>query len=165
MGDAAERPFSMGWAFLSLVLFLAFELFIGHWLAPLVVGAYVSPMFHLQVQMLLHLVALYLGGLAVGVVSPGRRLVEPAVGAFLSVLITFLMSFFMPSWFLVFDLTKIVIGGGVAFFVALLGAWHGEGLMGNLDEQQARSTVRGRFRASLWEEDSLAPRPRDRTRE
>lgn len=166
MSDAAARPFSMGWAMLSLVLFLAFELVIGQWLAPLVVGAYVSPMFHTQTQMLLHLVALYLGGLAVGLVSPGRRLLEPAVGAFCSVLLSFLMSFFMPSWFFVFDLMKIAVGGGIAFFVALAGAWHGESLMGNLEEQQLKASLRGRVRATLWEEDSsLAPRVRERTRD
>ena len=77
MSDPAERPFSTAWVMLSLVLFLAFELFIGAWLGPLIAGKYVSPMFHFQVQMLLHLAALYLGGLAVGLVSPGRRLLEP----------------------------------------------------------------------------------------
>lgn len=153
MNDSAERPFSSAWVMLSLVLFLAFELVIGTWLGPLIAGKYVSPMFHLQVQMLLHLAALYLGGLAVGVVSPGRRLLEPAVGAFLSVLVTFLMSFFMPTWFLHFDVVKVAIGGGLGFFVALLGAWHGEKAMGNLPPDELARTTRGRLRASLWEDE------------
>ena len=101
MADPNERPFSSGWTILSLVLFLAVELVIGTWLGPLISGAYVSPMFHYQVQMLLHLFALYLGGVTVGLLSPGRRLLEPAVGAFISVLVVFLMSFFMPNWFFV----------------------------------------------------------------
>ncbi len=167
MADPRERPFSTAWTFLSLVLFLAIELFIGSWLGPLIAGKYVSPMFHYQVQMMLHLGALYLGGLAVGVVSPGRRLMEPAVGAFLSVLIVFLMSFFMPNWFFVFDLTKIIVGGGIGFFIALLGAWHGESMMGNLDEAGERETARGRLRSAMWEPDqdlSGLPR-RDRTRD
>lgn len=153
MSDPAERPFSTAWVMLSLVLFLAFELFIGAWLGPLIAGKYVSPMFHFQVQMLLHLAALYLGGLAVGLVSPGRRLLEPAVGAFLSVVITFLMSFFMPTWFLHFDVVKVLIGGGIGFFVALLGAWHGEKAMGNLPPDELQRTARGKLRASLWHDE------------
>lgn len=157
MVDPNERSFSTGWTILSLVLFLAVELIIGNWLGPLINGAYVSPMFHYQVQMLLHLGALYLGGLGVGVLSPGRRLVEPAVGAFLSVLIVFLMGFFMPTWFFTFDLTKVIVGGGIGFFVALLGAWQGEKMMGNLEEPQ--ETTRGKLRAAMWEEEiSSLPR-------
>ncbi len=163
MVDPAERPFSTAWTLLSLVLFLAVELVIGHWLGPLISGAYVSPMFHYQVQMLLHLFAFYLGGLAVGVVSPGRRMLEPAIGAFVSVLVVFLMSFFMPNWFFNFDLTKVVVGGGIGFGVALLGAFHGEKMMGNLGDEAPR-TARGKFRAALWEDElSGLPRPdRDR---
>ena len=120
-------------------------------------------MFHLQVQMLLHLGALYLGGLAVGVLSPGRRMLEPAVGAFISVVVVFLMSFFMPTWFYTFDLTKVLVGGGIGFFVALLGAWQGEKLMGNLGDQPQK-TARGRLRAAMWE-DELSGLPRvDRDR-
>lgn len=163
MDDPSERPFSTVWTILSLVLFLAVELVIGTWLGPLIAGAYVSPMFHYQVQMLLHLGALYLGGVAVGVLSPGRRLLEPAVGAFISVLVVFLMSFFMPTWFFTFNVTKVLVGGGIGFFVALLGAWHGEKLMGNLGDEPQK-TARGRLRAAMWEEElSSMPRPdRDR---
>lgn len=162
MVDPAERPFSTPWTILSLVLFLAVELLIGSWLGPLIAGKYVSPMFHYQVQMLMHLLALYLGGLVVGVVSPGRRLMEPAIAAFLSVLIVFLMSFFMPNWFFRFDLTKILVGGGIGFGVALLGAWQGEKMMGNLEEPKA--TARGKLRAAMWQ-DELEGLPRiDRDR-
>src|SRR3990167_5143992 len=163
MSDPSERPFSTGWTLLSLVLFLAVELLVGTWLGPLIAGAYVSPMFHYQVQMLLHLGALYLGGVAVGVLSPGRRLLEPAVGAFISVLVVFLMSFFMPTWFFTFNVTKVLVGGGIGFFVALLGAWHGEKLMGNLGDDP-KTTTRGKLRAAMWE-DELNSMPRiDRDR-
>lgn len=162
MEDPAERPFSVPWMIVSLVLFLAVELFIGSWLGPLIAGKYVSPMFHYQVQMLMHLLALYGGGLLVGVVSPGRRLMEPAAGAFFSVLIVFLMGFFLPNWFFHFDLTKVMVGGGIGFAVALAGAWQGEKMMGNLDEP--KRTARGRLRAAMWE-DELAALPRvDRDR-
>ncbi|MBL8916169.1 MAG: hypothetical protein JNM17_36045 [Archangium sp.] len=153
MSDPNERPFSSGWVMLSVVLFLAIELIIGTWLGPLIVGKYVSPMFHYQVQMLMHLGSLYLGGLAVGIVSPGRRLMEPAVGAFISVLLVFLMSFFMPTWFFVFDLTKVLVGGGIGFLLALFGAWTGEKWMGNLPPDEMKNTTRGRLRSSMWEDE------------
>lgn len=168
MADANSRPFSMPWTILSVIVFLAVELLIGAWLGPLILGRYVSPMFHAEVQLAMHLLAFYLGGLGVGIVSPGRRLTEPAVGAFSSVLLVSLMSVFMPSWFFVFNLAKLAIGGGIAMFLALAGAWQGEQLMGNLDpdDEAARETGRGRLRASLWaKDDGLLTKRRDRTRD
>jgi hypothetical protein len=167
MSDPNERPFSPAWVFLSVVLFLAVELVIGSWIGPAIIGKYVSPMFHLQVQMVMHLASLYLGGLVVGVVSPGRRLMEPALGAFLSVAITFLMSFFMPSWFLHFDVFKVMVGGGIGFALALAGAWTGEKWMGNLPPDQLAQTTRGRLRNSMWEQEMselLPPDTRQRDR-
>jgi hypothetical protein len=153
MADSSSRPFSVPWTIVSVVLFLAVELIIGTWLGPLIIGKYVSPMFHYQVQMLMHLLSFYLGGLAVGVLSPGVRITEPAAGAFVSVLVVFLMSFFMPTWYFQFDLTKVLVGGGIGFALALAGAWQGEKLMGNIDPDapEAKQTARGRLRAGLWQ--------------
>ena len=119
-------------------------------------------MFHLEVQMMMHLASFYIGGFLVGLLSPGRRLVEPAVGAFLSVAIVWLISFFMPSWFYLFDLKRLFIGGAIGFALALAGAWLGERLMGNLDadDPAALGTARGRLRASMWSDERglLVPR-------
>ena len=166
---AAERPFSNGWMMASVVLFLAVELLLGTWIGPLVIGKYVSPMFHLQVKMLMHLASFYVGGVLVGLLSPGIRLKEPAVGAFISVLVVFLMSFFMPHWYYRFDFQKILIGGGIAVVLALAGAYSGEKMMGNIepDELEARSTTRGRLRAALWNDTDgmLGGRVRERRRD
>jgi hypothetical protein len=158
MTDPKEREFSVSWVVLSVVLFLAVELVIGTWIGPWVIGKYVSPMFHPQLQMALHLLSFYLGGLGVGVVSPGRRLVEPAVGAFIAVLLVFLMALFLPNVFLVFSMTKVLVGGGIAMLIALAGAWQGEKLMGNLEpaSDADRLSARARLRASLWTEDEDA---------
>ena len=149
-----SKPFSTAWTVLSIVLFLAVELCVGLWLGPRIVGAYVSPMWHMQMQMILHLGSFYVGGIAVGVISPGVRLKEPAVGAFVSVMIVFMMSFFMPSMFYGFDLTKVVVGGGMAFLIALMGAYSGEKFMGNVDANDT-SSKRARLRSSLWADDGL----------
>lgn len=147
-----SRPFSPAWTFASIALFLASELAIGMLVGPLVLGTYVSPVFHPQLQMLMHLASFYLGGLAVGLLSPGVRLVEPAVGAFVSVVVVFTLALFLPNMYLRFDLTKIVLGGGLGFLLGMAGAWQGEKLMGNVeaDAPTARDTARGRLRASLW---------------
>lgn len=153
-----SRPFSTSWTVLSVALFLAVELLVGSWLGPRIVGAYVSPMWHMQLQMILHLGSFYVGGIAVGVLSPGVRMREPAVGAFFSVLIVFLMSFFMPSMFYGFSLTKVLVGGGIAFVAALMGAYSGEKFMGNVpdaNDPAARASSRGRLRSSLWADDGL----------
>ena len=113
-----DRPFSMGWMFTSVGLFLASELVIGTWIGPLVLGKYVSPMFHMQLQMMMHLGSFYLGGLLVGVISPGVRLQEPAVAAFLSVALVFMISFFMPTFFYPFSLNRMLVGGVIALLIA-----------------------------------------------
>jgi hypothetical protein len=169
MTDPAERPFSVMWTIASIILFLAVELAIGTFIGPIIIGKYVPPTFHYEVQMLMHLLAFFLGGLTVGVVSPGRRLIEPALGGFLSVVLVFLMGVFMPTWFFTFNLGKVLVGGGIGFFLALLGAWQGEKFMGNLDteEDRLKQPARAKFRAALWttEDDSIPAPPPERTRE
>lgn len=142
----------MGWMFASVVLFLASELLIGTWIGPLVLGKYVSPMFHMQLQMMMHLASFYLGGLLVGLISPGVRLKEPAVAAFLSVALVFMISFFMPTFMYPFSMDRMVVGGLIALVIAVAGAYSGEKLMGNIapDEPEASATARGRLRAALW---------------
>jgi hypothetical protein len=120
--------------------------------------------------MLMHLLSFWLGGVAVGIISPRIRLFEPAVGAFCAVMITFMMSFFMPTHWMSFDLNRLAIGGGIAFVLALAGAWTGEKIMGNVsDDDDARARVRDR----MWGEQGLlsrgdsrfvVPRPSQRTR-
>src|SRR5205823_5482905 len=97
------------------------------------------------------------GGVLVGVLSPGVRMKEPAVGALISVLLVFMISFFMPNFFYAFDITKVLIGGGIAFALALAGAYSGEKFMGNVDagHPSAQETRRGRLRAKLWHTDGL----------
>lgn len=151
----SNRPFSMAWMLTSVGLFLACELTIGTWLGPVVLGKYVSPMFHLQLQMMMHLASFYLGGFLVGLISPGIRLKEPAVAAFLSVAVVFMISFFMPTFFYPFSMNRMLVGGAIALVLALAGAYSGEKTMGNIapDEPEAQATARGRLRAALWSED------------
>jgi hypothetical protein len=137
----------MGWALASVVIFTAMEIAIALFLAPAVfAGRLASPMLQMRMQMLMHLGSFFLGGIAVGIISPRVRLWEPGVGAFVAVAITFMMSFFMPTHWFRFDLERVAIGGGIAFLLALAGAYTGEKWMGNVEsDDSARTRVRQRF--------------------
>ena len=50
---------------------------------------------------------------------------------FLSVLTMLVITFLTPISFIHFSLIKVIVGGGIAFFLALAGAKIGERLMGN----------------------------------
>lgn len=142
------HPFSLKWAMAAVVIYTAMEIGIAIFLAPAILaGRLASPMLQMRIQMLMHLASFYLGGVFVGVLSPGVRLVEPAVGAFVAVAIVFMMSFFMPSWFMHWSTEKVLVGGGVAFALALAGAWTGEKWMGNIDD---KGGTRGRIRTKMW---------------
>ena len=64
-------------------------------------------------------------------ISPGIRMVEPAVGAFLSIALVVVLTLFTPYTFIAFSANKLLLGGGVAFVLALAGAYVGERLAGN----------------------------------
>jgi hypothetical protein len=151
--DSGSSSFSSAWTVVSVILFLAVELLIGTWIGPAVMNKYVSPMFHLQLGMIMHLVSFYLGGVLVGLLSPGIRMLEPAVGGFISVAVVFMISFFMPTWFYAFSWTKMLVGGTIAFFLALIGAYTGEQLMGNVGTEEEEPSLRGKIRSTLWEEE------------
>jgi hypothetical protein len=149
------HPFSTRWVVASVLIYTAMEIGIALFLAPAIfAGRLASPMLQMRMQMIMHLASFYVGGVVVGVISPGVRLTEPALGAFFAVMIVFLMSFFMPHSFMHFDLTKILVGGGIGFGLGLAGAWTGERIMGNVVEGDER-TRRGRVRTKLWGDHGL----------
>jgi peptidoglycan/LPS O-acetylase OafA/YrhL len=146
--SAAPLPFAVRWVVASVFIFTALELLIAVVLAPAVLASYLaSTMVQLRIQVMMHLASFFLGGILVGVISPGVRLVEPAVGAFLSVLVTFMISIFLPVHWLQFDVGRLFWGGGIAFLLAIAGAYTGEKWMGNVeaDDHQRRKQVRDRM--------------------
>jgi hypothetical protein len=127
-----KEEFSNFWLVMSILIFVVVELVVGGLIGGVIVGKYVSPMFHLKVQMLLNLGAYFMGGILIGVLSPGVRIIEPAVGAFISVAVVLMISWFLPYTFMRMDFGKMLLGGGIAFFLALAGARIGERSMGNI---------------------------------
>ena len=131
MKSAETQPFSKKWVIASTAIFVAVELFLGGLIGNLVVGTFMSLNLRFLLQGLLNLISFFIGGFIIGLISPGIRIFEPALGAFLSVALMLCLSFFTPYSFIQFSLTKMLIGGGIAFFLALTGARAGEKVAGN----------------------------------
>ena len=131
MNNLKYHSFSKKWMFISMVIFIGVELFLGGLIGNFVVGRFISLSLRFMLQGLLNLVSFFIGGFIIGLISPGIRIHEPAVGAFLSVSIMLGLSIFTPYSFIHFSLTKMLMGGAVAFFLALVGARFGERIIGN----------------------------------
>jgi peptidoglycan/LPS O-acetylase OafA/YrhL len=127
-----DKPFSWSWALISVVVFIAVELVAGGLIGPYLTG-YKSQALEFTLQGVLHLGSFFLGGLLIGFLSPGIRILEPAVGAFISLAAMMAMTFFTPYTFIRFSGTKLLVGGAIAFVLALAGARAGEKLAGNRD--------------------------------
>jgi hypothetical protein len=131
MRGADTQAFSRRWMLFSLLIYITVEVVLGIWVGGVVAGRFISVSLSFMLQGLLNLVSYFVGGLIIGLISPGLRVYEPAAGAFLAVGLMLLLSFFTPYSFIQFSMTKMLIGGGIAFLLALAGARLGERLSGN----------------------------------
>ena len=113
-----------------MVVFICTEILLGGLVGHFVVGKYMSHSLGFMLQGLLNLLSFFIGGVVIGVISPGLRIHEPAVGAFLSVAIMLCLSIFTPYSFIQFSLLKMLCGGVIALFLALSGAKLGERITG-----------------------------------
>ena len=126
-----NKSFSIKWMIASMAIFIGIELLLGGIVGEVVIGRYMSLSLRFLLQGLLNLVSFFVGGFIIGVISPGLRIREPATGAFLSVALMLCLSIFTPYSFIRFSLTKMIIGGAIAFFLALAGAKTGEKVSGH----------------------------------
>ena len=131
MNEPIEQSFSKKWMFASVAIFIGVELILGGLIGNVVVGRFLSRSLYFILQGVLNLVSFFIGGFIIGLISPGIRIREPAVGAFLSVSIMLCLSIFTPYSFIHFSLTKMLVGGVIAFSLALVGARLGEKIVGN----------------------------------
>ncbi len=133
------KELSWTWVFSSFGVFVVLELFLGGVIGGVVLSRFVPHMLTYQIEVLLTLSSFFIGGAIVGLISPTVRILEPALAAFGSVLLTLSISFFSPYQFMSFTWTKVLVGGGIAFLLALFGARFGEKLsarMGNKNSQE-----------------------------
>lgn len=135
----AIKELSKAWVLYSLIAFIVAELFLGGLVGQVVIGRFVPHVLSYTIEAVLILVSFFIGGVIIGLISPKVRVLEPAMGAFLCVLLTLSISFFSPYSFMRFTWTKLAIGGGCAFFLAFFGARFGEKIsakMGNRNSQE-----------------------------
>jgi hypothetical protein len=145
-----RQSFSWAWVIASVLIITGMEIGIAVVISPLLLASRLATqMVQLRLDMLMHLGSFLLGGWLVGIISPRVRMWEPAVGALISVMLVFLMSFFLPQTWMRWDWNKIVIGGGIAFVLALAGAYTAEKWMGNVECDDPDSR-RARLREDLW---------------
>ncbi|PIE32803.1 hypothetical protein CSA56_13990 [candidate division KSB3 bacterium] len=79
------------------MVFIAMKLFFGGGcVVQAFFGGYVGSIPRFTVEMIMMLASSFFGGALVGFLSPGFRIFEPAIGAFLAVLRTLLYSVFTP---------------------------------------------------------------------
>ncbi len=127
-----HQKFSWRWVIISMVTFVALELILGGVVADLVAGKHMSLHLKFVIQGALNLSSYFIGGFLIGIISPKVRIHEPAVGAFASVALMLSLTFFTPYTFLRFSPGKLVVGGIVAFVLALTGAKLGEKVTGQI---------------------------------
>ena len=127
-----HQPFSWRWVLLSVIIFIGLELLLGGLVGDLVAGQYKSLHLQFVLQGLLNLAGYFLGGFFIGLVSPKVRILEPAVGAFVSVALMLSLTFLTPYKFLQFSTGKLIIGGLIAVALALTGAKLGEKITGQI---------------------------------
>lgn len=124
--ENVSNRFSRGWVASSVFIFIAVELLLSAVMSPLMSGAGVSNVLQIKIHGLLNIAGYFIGGIFVGLISPSVRILEPAVAAVIAVAATLTLSFFTPYWFYRFSGEKMLIGGAIAFVVALAGAHLGE---------------------------------------
>ncbi|PTQ90953.1 hypothetical protein [Agitococcus lubricus] len=123
-----NQPFSWGWVFSSMVIFVIAQLILSFFIGQMILGHYIAHGLKQVVQGLLMLSSYFLGGFIIGLISPKIRIIEPALGAFLSIFLVVFVSFVLPNTYIHFQWLKLLIGGVIAFALAMYGATLGEKL-------------------------------------
>ena len=123
-----NQPFSWGWLWGSVSIFVLTQLVLAFLVGDLLLGARIPHGLQQMVQGFLMLLSYFVGGFLIGVISPKIRVIEPALGAFASIFLVVIFSFLMPNNYVYFEWLRLLIGGVVAFGLAMYGAVLGERL-------------------------------------
>jgi stress response protein SCP2 len=137
-GIRSLKSFSWVWMLASLVVFIIAEIAIAGLFQTNLFWSFIPQSFRYLVEIVSFALSFLLGGIVVGLVSPSIRVLEPAIAAFFSVIILLSNGFFTQHGFADFSLIKMLIGGSVAFALAMSGARLGETIaakMGNRTSQ------------------------------
>ena len=132
--SSSRTEFSFNWAILSLFGYLFIQVVFGIFANIFVYRHVRSNHTELLAEGLIIIFGFYIGAFVVGVISPGRRLIEPVLGAVMAVAAVFSVSTFTPQmggWYRIDGLGAMLTAAFLAATVAALGAYSGEKLMGN----------------------------------
>lgn len=132
--DPAQRPFSKHWVWISVVAFIVAELIVGGLLGELIFGRMLSISTSFLLQGLLNMSGYLLGGFAVGVLSPGRRILEPAAGAAATLVLIAISALFVPYRYMGYANSGLIVACVLAAGLGAAGAYAGERITGNLPE-------------------------------
>lgn len=114
-----------------MAAFIAAELVIGGLFGELLLGRAASINTNFLLQGLFNLAGFAVGGFIIGVVSPGRRIAEPAVGAAATLVLISILAIFVPFRYIGYTSGSIIFAALFAAAIAGAGAYGGEKLTGN----------------------------------
>ena len=134
---SAGNSFSFNWVIVSVLGYLAMQVGLGM-LAKLFIFPFAATKHtEFMAQGLIIIVGFYVGAFIIGVISPGRRTIEPVLGAVLAVGAAFSVSNFTPQmggWFRLDGIGMMMTAAVMAGVISAFGVYSGEKLMGNVDE-------------------------------
>ncbi len=133
--DPAERDFSFGWVLASTVGFLVVQVLLGIVAQTFVLPYIVAKHTQFFTEGLIIILGFYFGAFAIGVISPGRRVVEPVLGAVCAIAAAFSVANFTPQmggWFRHDGLGMMATAAMLAAVFAGFGCYSGEKMMGNV---------------------------------
>lgn len=114
-----------------MLAFLIAEGLIGGLLGELVMGRMLSINTNFLLQGLLNLAGFVVGGFVIGLVSPGRRIAEPAVAGFATMLLIALLTLFVPFRYYGYEGSSLLLASAAAAALGAFGAYTGERITGN----------------------------------
>ncbi len=115
-----------------MISFIAAEIIVGGFLGELIMGRMLSINTGFLLQGLLNLAGFVIGGFAIGVISPGRRIAEPAVAGFAAMVLIAVLTIFVPFRYLGYGGPSLLLAGFLAAGFGAFGAYLGERVTGNL---------------------------------
>lgn len=133
--DPAKRAFSFGWVLTSTVGYLAMQVVLGIVAQTFVLPFVVAKHTQFFTEGLIIMLGFYVGAFLIGVISPGRRVVEPVLGAVAAVAAAFSVANFTPQmggWLRHDGLGMMTTAALLAAFFAGFGCYSGEKLMRNV---------------------------------
>jgi hypothetical protein len=134
--DPAKRGFSFGWVLTSAIGYLAMQVVLGIVAQTFVLPYVVAKHTQFFAEGLIILLGFYIGAFIIGVVSPGRRLIEPILGAVAAVAAAFSVANFTPQmggWLRYDGLGMMMTAAILAAIFAGFGCYSGERMMRNVD--------------------------------